>query len=79
MGRVIRQQRKGAGSVFRAHVKTRKGAAKFRTLDYAEKNGYLKGMLHHIPRTHPHTHTPTHPGGGGRGGKTTNELQLFNL
>ena len=60
MGRVIRQQRKGAGSVFRAHVKTRKGAAKFRTLDYAEKNGYLKGMLHHIPRTHPHTHTHPH-------------------
>jgi large subunit ribosomal protein L8e len=45
MGRVIRAQRKGAGSVFRAHVKKRKGAPKLRPLDYAERHGYLKGVV----------------------------------
>ena len=48
MGRVIRGQRKGRGSVFKAHVKHRKGAAKFRNLDYAEKNGYIKGLVKDI-------------------------------
>lgn len=45
MGRVIRAQRKGAGSVFKAHVKKRKGAAKLRPLDYAERHGYIKGVV----------------------------------
>lgn len=45
MGRVIRAQRKGAGSVFKAHVKHRKGAAKLRALDYAERNGYIRGVV----------------------------------
>lgn len=45
MGRVIRAQRKGAGSVFKAHVKRRKGAAKLRPLDYAERHGYIKGVV----------------------------------
>lgn len=45
MGRVIRSQRKGAGSVFRAHVKHRKGAAKLRAVDYAERHGYIKGIV----------------------------------
>jgi len=49
MGRVIRSQRKGrAGGVFKAHSKHRKGAAKFRTLDYAEKHGYVKGVVKEI-------------------------------
>jgi len=48
MGRVIRGQRKGAGSVFRAHQKLRKGAAKLRSLDYAERNGYIKGVIKEI-------------------------------
>ena len=48
MGRVIRGQRKGAGSVFRAHQKRRKGAAKLRSLDYAERNGYIKGVIKDI-------------------------------
>jgi large subunit ribosomal protein L8e len=48
MGRVIRGQRKGAGSVFRAHVVKRKGAAKFRALDYAERHGYLRGVVREI-------------------------------
>lgn len=45
MGRVIRAQRKGAGSIFVAHTKKRKGAAKLRPLDYAERHGYIKGVV----------------------------------
>lgn len=45
MGRVIRAQRKGAGSVFRSHTKHRKGAPKLRNLDYSEKYGYIKGVV----------------------------------
>jgi hypothetical protein len=45
MGRVIRGQRKGAGSVFRAHVKHRKGAARLRAVDFAERHGYIKGIV----------------------------------
>uniref|UniRef100_T1IWF2 Large ribosomal subunit protein uL2 n=1 Tax=Strigamia maritima TaxID=126957 RepID=T1IWF2_STRMM len=48
MGRVIRSQRKGAGSVFRAHVKHRKGAAKLRAVDFAERHGYIKGIVKEI-------------------------------
>ncbi|GJD12744.1 60S ribosomal protein L8 [Galdieria sulphuraria] len=48
MGRVIRGQRKGAGSVFRAHVAKRKGAARFRALDYAERHGYIRGVVREI-------------------------------
>jgi len=48
MGRVIRSQRRGAGSVFRAHTKHRKGAAKFRALDYSERHGYVKGVVKEI-------------------------------
>ncbi|OEH73560.1 60s ribosomal protein [Cyclospora cayetanensis] len=38
-------QRKGAGSVFKAHTHKRKGAAKLRALDYAERHGYIKGLV----------------------------------
>jgi large subunit ribosomal protein L8e len=48
MGRVIRGQRKGHGSVFRSHTKHRKGAAKLRVLDYAERHGYIKGIVKEI-------------------------------
>jgi len=48
MGRVIRAQRKGAGGVFKSHTKHRKGAAKFRTLDFAERHGYIKGVVKEI-------------------------------
>lgn len=48
MGRVIRAQRKGRGSVFRAHVTGRKGAAKFRALDFSERHGYIKGVVSEI-------------------------------
>lgn len=45
MGRVIRGQRKGAGSVFKAHVQHRKGPAKLRHIDFAERHGYIKGIV----------------------------------
>ena len=45
MGRVIRSQRKGRGSVFVSHTRTRKGPARHRTLDSAERNGYIKGVV----------------------------------
>jgi hypothetical protein len=45
MGRVIRAQRKGAGSVFRSHTKHRKGAPRLRALDFAERHGYIKGVV----------------------------------
>uniref|UniRef100_A0A8C4QML5 Large ribosomal subunit protein uL2 n=1 Tax=Eptatretus burgeri TaxID=7764 RepID=A0A8C4QML5_EPTBU len=44
MGRVIRSQRKGRGSVFKAHTHHRKGAARLRALDYSERQGYIKGI-----------------------------------
>jgi len=48
MGRIIRAQRKGHGSVFTAHVKHRKGAARHRIYDFAERNGYIKGVVKDI-------------------------------
>lgn len=48
MGRVIRAQRKGAGSVFRSHTTNRKGAAKLRAIDAAERHGYVKGVVQEI-------------------------------
>jgi len=48
MGRVIRAQRKGAGSVFTAHTKCRKGAAKLRAVDFSERHGYIKGVVRDI-------------------------------
>ncbi|KNC84609.1 60S ribosomal protein L8 [Sphaeroforma arctica JP610] len=48
MGRVIRGQRKGAGSVFKSHTKHRKGSAGIRHIDYAERHGYVKGIIKEI-------------------------------
>ena len=48
MGRVIRGQRKGAGGIFKSHVKHRKGRASFRALDYSERHGYIKGVVKEI-------------------------------
>ncbi|RKP12369.1 60S ribosomal protein L2 [Piptocephalis cylindrospora] len=48
MGRVIRAQRKGPGGIFKSHTRTRKGAAKLRALDYAERNGYIRGIVKEI-------------------------------
>ena len=48
MGRVIRAQRKGCGGIFKAHTHHRKGAATFRTLDYSERHGYIRGVIREI-------------------------------
>jgi len=45
MGRVIRGQRKGKGSIFVSHTHHRKGAAKLRCNDFAERHGYVKGVV----------------------------------
>merc|ERR1740130_1885030 len=33
------------GSIFTSHTKHRKGAVKLRPIDYAEKNGYVRGVV----------------------------------
>jgi len=48
MGRPVRAQRKGVGGIFKSHTRTRKGAAKLRSLDYSESNGYVKGVVKEI-------------------------------
>mmetsp|Transcript_6672 Transcript_6672/g.15146 ORF Transcript_6672/g.15146 Transcript_6672/m.15146 type:complete len:259 (-) Transcript_6672:91-867(-) len=48
MGKQIRGQRKGAGSIFRSHTHFRKGAASFRSLDYAERHGFIRGVVTEI-------------------------------
>jgi hypothetical protein len=48
MGRVIRAQRKGPGGIFKSHTRLRKGAAKLRSLDYAERNGYIRGIVKEV-------------------------------
>jgi len=48
MGRVIRAQRKGAGSVFKSHTKHRKGKPALRPVDYAERHGYIRGIIKNI-------------------------------
>ncbi|KAJ2726694.1 60S ribosomal protein L2 [Coemansia sp. Benny D115] len=48
MGRVVRSQRKGAGSIFTARTHRRKGAAKLRSVDYSERNGYVRGLVKEI-------------------------------
>jgi len=48
MGRVIRGQRKGAGSVFTAHSCKRTAPAQLRKLDYIEREGYIKGVVKEI-------------------------------
>jgi large subunit ribosomal protein L8e len=49
MGRVIRAQRKGKGhGVYRAHKHHRIAAAQYRRLDYAERHGYIRGVVKSI-------------------------------
>jgi len=48
MGKYVQCQRKGKSSVFHAHTRTRKGAVKIRSLDYAERHGYIKGIVKDI-------------------------------
>ena len=48
MGKVIRAQRRGRGSVFLSHNTHRQGAARLRVLDFAERRGYLRGLVKNI-------------------------------
>jgi large subunit ribosomal protein L8e len=48
MGHIIRAQRKGNGNVFKAHTHHRKGAAKFRPLDTAERSSQVVGVVKDI-------------------------------
>lgn len=48
MGRVIRNQRKGRSSIFHAITRLNKAPAKFRTLDYTERHGYIRGVVKQI-------------------------------
>ena len=42
-------QRKGAkGGVFKSHTTHRKGASKLRNLDFAERHGFIKGVVKEI-------------------------------
>lgn len=43
----IRSQRKNGG-IFRSHTHLNKAPAKLRNLDYAERNGYLRGVVKEI-------------------------------
>ena len=45
MGRVIRGQRKGAGGIFKAHVRTRKGKSRLRKYDFTERHSAIKGVI----------------------------------
>jgi len=48
MGRIIRGQRKGRGSIFVSHTKHRKGSTGLRVLDFAERNGFIRGVVKDI-------------------------------
>ena len=49
MGRSIRSQRKGRlKSAYKSHTFRRKAPAKFRTIDYSERRGYIKGIVRDI-------------------------------
>jgi large subunit ribosomal protein L8e len=48
MGRVIRGSRKGKSLIFTAKTRLRKGAVKLRAVDYAEREGYMKGLVKKI-------------------------------
>ncbi len=48
MGKVVRSQRKGKGSVFRAHTTGRKGPMSMKKYDYAERHGNVKGVVKDI-------------------------------
>ena len=70
MGRVIRSQRKGRGSVFKSHNTHRKGAAQHRVMDSAERNHYIKGVVtevvHDPGRGAPLARVSARGGKGGR-------------
>lgn len=48
MGKVIRPCRKGKGSVYQSHTTGRKGPVSLKKADYAERHGYVKGVVKEI-------------------------------
>ena len=48
MGKIIRGCRKGKGSIFKSHTRNRIGQVKLRALDYAERQGYMKGVVKEV-------------------------------
>ncbi|CAL6025910.1 Ribosomal_protein L2 [Hexamita inflata] len=48
MGKRIRVQRRGHGGIFKAHTHNRAGAARLRSYDYTERNGYIIGTCKEI-------------------------------
>lgn len=48
MGKYVQAQRRGKSPIFKSHVRTRKGAVKLRAFDYAEKHGYIRGVIKEI-------------------------------
>jgi len=48
MGRCIRAQRHGGSLIFTSRSTHRVAPARFRTLDYVERNGYIKGVVKDI-------------------------------
>ena len=45
--RVIRAQRK-SGGIFKSHTHHNKAPARLRNIDFAEKNGYIRGVVKDI-------------------------------
>jgi large subunit ribosomal protein L8e len=50
MGRVIRNQRKGRGSIFTANTRLNKAPAQFRTLDYVRPPAHIAKNDQHWDR-----------------------------
>lgn len=48
MGKTIRVCRKGKGSIFKSHTRLNKSPVKMRVYDYAERKGYIKGVVKDI-------------------------------
>eukprot|EP00355_Strombidium_rassoulzadegani_P002776 CAMPEP_0168607446 /NCGR_PEP_ID=MMETSP0449_2-20121227/47_1 /TAXON_ID=1082188 /ORGANISM="Strombidium rassoulzadegani, Strain ras09" /LENGTH=257 /DNA_ID=CAMNT_0008647263 /DNA_START=32 /DNA_END=805 /DNA_ORIENTATION=+ len=48
MGRCIRAQRHGGSLIFASHKTHKVAPARFRTLDFAERQGYIKGVVKDI-------------------------------
>ena len=48
MGKVVRSQRFGKGGVFKAHTTGRKGPVGMKRNDFAERQGYVKGVVKDI-------------------------------
>ena len=48
MGKIIRAQRKGKSTNYKARVTHRKGPAKLRAIDYSERNGFIRGVVREI-------------------------------